>query len=493
MTDSESMDNEFEVVLGLVCAAGTDLSPVIEAMTQRLCDYGCQVREIRISKDVIPNVVDVPKIDDSNECERISKLMDAGNEARKKSKSNSVLAIGASAKIKLERQSLDTSRRAYIINSLKHPQEVQALRGIYGPNFHLIGVFSDEEEREQFIGKSLSEDRQNSIQPLMKRDEDEKKSHGQRTRDTFHHADFFLHTDPNTEKVSNTLGRFLDIIFGDHTRTPTFDEFAMFMAFSSALRSGDLSRQIGAVIARDDEILATGANDCPQFGGGLYMSKRNETTGEVVNVPLGRDSERNVDSNAQKKAEITQNVLDQIKPFLKDGTSDEARKAIADSEIKDITEYGRVVHAEMEALLACSRIGVTARNGTLYTTTFPCHNCAKHIVAAGISRVVYVEPYPKSKALEFHDESIYHGFREQNKELRKVCFESFMGVGPRHFFDFFSMRLGSGYSLKRKMSDGTARAWDHSKALPRLGLTEISALDREASAAVEFQQHCDGG
>ncbi|MDN3612645.1 hypothetical protein QWZ16_23945 [Vibrio ostreicida] len=26
---------------------------------------------------------------------------------------------------------------------------------------------------------------------------------------------------------------------------------------------------------------------------------------------------------------------------------------------------------------------------------FPCHNCAKHIVASGIKRVVYVEPYPK--------------------------------------------------------------------------------------------------
>ena len=43
---------------------------------------------------------------------------------------------------------------------------------------------------------------------------------------------------------------------------------------------------------------------------------------------------------------------------------------------------------------------------TLYTTTFPCHNCTRHIVAAGISRVVYVKPYPKSLAFQLHYDSI---------------------------------------------------------------------------------------
>jgi cytidine deaminase len=87
---------------------------------------------------------------------------------------------------------------------------------------------------------------------------------------------------------------------------------------------------------------------------------------------------------------------------------DEAKlkAALKDSPIADLTEYGHAMHAEMEALLACDRAGVSPRGGTLYTTTFPCHNCTKHIVAAGIERLVYVEPDLKSKAGELHGDSI---------------------------------------------------------------------------------------
>ncbi|WP_339916420.1 deaminase [Photorhabdus stackebrandtii] len=64
------------------------------------------------------------------------------------------------------------------------------------------------------------------------------------------------------------------------------------------------------------------------------------------------------------------------------------------------------MHAEIEAILACARSNVSIYNGILYCTTFPCHNCAKHIVASGIRRVIYIEPYPKSKVFDFHPDSI---------------------------------------------------------------------------------------
>lgn len=54
-----------------------------------------------------------------------------------------------------------------------------------------------------------------------------------------------------------------------------------------------------------------------------------------------------------------------------------------------------------------------AREATLYSTTYPCHGCAKHIVAAGISEVVYYEPYPKSRALALHDDSIQEDTRAE--------------------------------------------------------------------------------
>ncbi|MCZ5321339.1 hypothetical protein O5699_00900 [Escherichia coli] len=62
------------------------------------------------------------------------------------------------------------------------------------------------------------------------------------------------------------------MLFGNPFITPTFDEYAMYMAFSSALRSADLSRQVGAVLAKNYAIMSTGANDVPKSGGGLYLA-----------------------------------------------------------------------------------------------------------------------------------------------------------------------------------------------------------------------------
>lgn len=54
-------------------------------------------------------------------------------------------------------------------------------------------------------------------------------------------------------------------------------------------------------------------------------------------------------------------------------------------------KYRLMVHAEMNAIL---RAGNRAAGGTLYTwPLLPCSECAKHVVAAGIRRVVAVQPY----------------------------------------------------------------------------------------------------
>ncbi|MCX6343754.1 MAG: hypothetical protein NT018_01610 [Armatimonadetes bacterium] len=118
--------------------------------------------------------------------------------------------------------------------------------------------------------------------------------------------------------------------------------------------------------------------------------------------------------------------------------------------------------------------------------TFPCHNCAKHIVAAGIERVVYVEPYPKSKAIEFHDDSITLGFKKKDSKSKSVTFEPFVGVGPRRFFDLFSMRLGSGRTLKRKDANGVALKWEPEDASPRMTLLQCSYTDLETLASTKF-------
>lgn len=287
----------------------------------------------------------------------------------------------------------------------------------------------------------------------------------------YHQADFFLtyESDKNSKlskhKLKQQLKRFFNLLHGFPFATPTKDEYAMYLAFSSALRSADLSRQVGAVItATNGDILATGANDIPKNGGGLYRAHLNQQNGSIYDDPLGRDYMRGVDANATEIKLLVDNIYDALKSYVDINQINDIKSAIAKSKLKDITEYGRVVHAEMEALMACARNNVSSDGAILYCTTFPCHNCAKHIIAAGIKRVVYIEPYAKSKALPFHFDSVVdeepnpieelikdkleeikgkHGNGCATNQHEKVKFESFVGVGPNLFRQLFKMRKDS--------------------------------------------------
>jgi deoxycytidylate deaminase len=420
-----------ELIIGIVSAVGTETARVVTPLRDRLIRFGYTVEEIKVSSLLAATST-------HNEYDRIRQLMEAGDKLRKEKKNNAILAYGAS-KLVRESRIKPAQKAAYIINSLKHPDEVEVLRKIYGQGFYLFGIHADKKRRLHYLtnDKGLT-----SIQAseLTSIDEDEKIPHGQRTRDTYHLADFFVNFGKNDDQVKNAIQRFLELIFSHPFKNPTFDEFSMFMAFSSSVRSGDLSRQVGAVIANNQQIMATGANECPASGGGLYWAKVEKNSGEVIDTDAGKDYTRGEDSNKAEQNEIIQEILQGIGNInsVPESAMLEIESELKKSRISDLTEFGRVVHAEMEAIISCARSGISCIGATLYCTTFPCHNCAKHIIAAGISRVIYVEPYPKSKALEFHSDSIELRTRlDDETQSAQVIFEPFTGVGARRFLDFF--------------------------------------------------------
>jgi len=471
-----------EIIIGIVSAVGTEAERVITPLKNRLSRFGYNVEEIKLSS----LLTSAPT---TSEYERIKGLMNAGDELRKSTNNNAILAYG-SAKLIQEKRNSGIEKNAYIINSLKHPDEVEILRKIYGQGFYLFGIHTDKKRRLHY----LTEDKNlTSIEAdeLTNIDEDENIKHGQRTRDTYHLSDFFINFTKNDDLVKNTIQRFLDLIFSHPYKNPTFDEFSMFMAFSSSVRSGDLSRQVGAVIAKNQQIIATGTNECPVSGGGHYWAQTDEESGNVTDTSDGKDYTRNEDSNKAEQNEIIQSIVSSVSKI--DETSEDCITAIQSvlekSRIRDLTEFGRVVHAEMEAILSCARAGINCVGSTLYCTTFPCHNCAKHIIASGIKRVVYVEPYPKSKALEFHSDSIELRTKlDSKKESDQVIFEPFTGVGARRFLDFFSMNLGMGNKLKRKDKEGHTVSWEIGEAIPRVALLPKSYLDIETFAAETFKK-----
>lgn len=476
MTESSFLPySDAELVLGLVSPVGTNLDRFIVTLEAILREFEYSTNTVRLS-GLATELVDVSApTAGSDEFRRLTRLMDAGNEARRRGGAADVLALAAAGAISRRRSGEPREplkRTAHVLRSLKHPGEVLTLRRIYGPAFFLIGVVSSEDDRKRYLNtaKSCSP---LEIETVLDRDLSEGSEFGQRTRDTFHLADVFI---PSEDR--SRLERFINLVFGVPLETPTQDEYSMFLAFAAALRSGDLSRQVGAVIvSQHGDVVSVGANDVPRPTGGLFWPGKGDRRDHVLGF----------DSNEVERGRIIDDILTRLRPdgYDEDEWKRRGIERLLSATIMDITEYGRPVHAEMEAILAAGRSGVGARGATLYSTTFPCHNCAKHIIGAGIARVVYVEPYPKSRTASFYGDSIHLGPVSACDE--RVAFEAFEGVGPRRFVDLLSMGSYNGYPVKRKVKGGRVRDnWNPTCAEVRFPLLPNSYMQREQHAAEEL-------
>lgn len=497
----QNTDGLEEVIFGLVGAVGSNLAIFQNILKTELEDtFDFDVFVIKVSEDILithPNIKNIEEFDISTKYKRIDSLMNLGNKLRELYGLD-YLALEIAAKIRNLRKSYIGSKKriAYIINSLKHDAEVSSLKKLYGHTFFQISIYESASKREEtlnnIVGMTLEE-----AGKLIKRDEKEDEKWGQRTSVAFPLADYFVKFDDKSSiHIRNAVIRFIKLILGNPYITPTFSESAIYMAFMSSLKSSDLSRQVGAVIAREDNILAIGTNDVPKFGGGLYTPLYNEIDGKIDDQENGRDYKVGKDCNHIQRNNLVDAIYNSIKKELDDILSEnipsqkevllKIKEIIKNSEIKDITEYGRMVHAEMDAILNCARTNNSTQGATLYVTTFPCHNCAKHIVAAGIKEVMFVEPYPKSKALEFHKDSI----AVEKGENNKLRFKPFVGIGPRNFINLFSLSLGVGKELSRKDDKGESieKKWDPKKATLRIKGIPSSYKYYEKEAANKINQ-----
>lgn len=390
-------------------------------------------------------MVNVALPDNPTEMERVKKLQDAGTKLRKKfgntylaEKCVSIIAVNrleSNGYIDVSGNKIPTPRRhAYIIDSLKHPDEVQLLQDVYGGIFWLFGIFAPEEVRkERLRDKGVPK---NNIDELIEVDEEEGINNGQKVRDTIQVSDFFIRNDEdNTERLLEASKRYLRIIFGTNIETPTKDEAAMYAASASATGSACMSRQVGAAIFNNNgQLIGIGRNDVPKANGGLYECEDGKRDHRCFKWKGKRCH------NEHRKDMLYNDIyVELVNASLVPGTKkvSDIKSVLKKTDIKNLIEYSRAVHAEMEAILSVARGSAEGIVGsTLYCTTFPCHNCARHIVASGICRVVYVEPYPKSLATALHSDSI----STKANAPGKVSFVQYEGVAPKNILRLFQYR-----------------------------------------------------
>ncbi|MDT8421873.1 MAG: anti-phage dCTP deaminase [Desulfuromonadales bacterium] len=480
-----------ELIIGIVGAVGTDLKSATKLIKDELNILGYSSEEIRISKilsefEHFKHLKNLSK----NEAERIAAFMKAGDDLRKKVKrpeAMATLAVGAIRQIRKVLSGAEerpVTKHAYILNSLKRPEEISLLKRIYGDLFLQFSIYTPREKRKEALAKKICRtvggtnhlDYTDQAEELINKDDKSgHKDYGQNVQDAFATADFYI-KDLGDNGTRDQIQRVLNTFFGHPFITPSQDEFGLYFANAAARRSADLSRQVGAaILSEHGDIISVGCNDVPKYGGGIPWEG---DKGDFRDFIIGKDQ------NVSTKDDLVKELLGKLKDvgWLNEEMSEKealdlAKEALYSSDaplkgtrVASLIEFGRIVHAEMNALMDATRQGTKVANATLYCTTFPCHMCARHIIAAGIKRVVFVEPYPKSMA-----EALYSDLAaidELNSTEQKVSFESFVGISPNKYDKLFAKGT-------RKTKDGYAIDWDTMRKTPTVDIFRESYVDSE--------------
>ena len=487
-----------ELVLALCGSVGSGTSTIAKKIGEIFSEYNYEVHIIKISTLIgryfeliknelkedeylnekwFPQIDLDKKVEDLDTADRIALLQSAGNAFRKKM-SRDVLSQLVIKEIALKREQEEYQcseesfgndetksdrkswRHVTIIDSLKNPSEVELLQRVYRDMFYLFGVLCPEDIRLKRLVDQKKIDQVKATQ-LMIRDKSEGEKYGQQMLKTILHSEFFVtNSKENVDSLKPSLKRYVKIMMGDKTITPKLEENAMFHAQSAAVRSGCLSRQVGAaIIDQSGNLISTGCNDVPKAGGGLYTTEDGDNDSRCMYKYGGKckndeskdsifdDIEKIVESHIGK-GEVVKNINQAIRGHIR---------------LNSLIEFCRAIHAEMDAIISAARNGAVSLKGAyLFCTTFPCHNCARHIIATGISKVYYIEPYEKSLALKLHQDAISFDVDRLGEVVNKVEFIPFEGVSPRKYLKLF-------HAEERKQ-DGIRTHYDPKSARPSISV-----------------------
>jgi dCMP deaminase len=136
---------------------------------------------------------------------------------------------------------------------------------------------------------------------------------------------------------------------------PSWDEYFMGIAQMVATRSTCLRRSVGAIAVNNKRILATGYNGPPK---GLRHCSEAGCIRQEMGIPSGQRH-----------------------------------------------ELCRGLHAEQNCIIQAAVHGVQLEGSTIYCTTQPCSVCAKMLINAGISEIVFAGGYPDEMSVSMLDEA----------------------------------------------------------------------------------------
>ena len=195
---------EAELVLAIVCPLGTPYGRVVETLGNYLGQFGYKNSPIKISEyfdDLLRRLGSELRPEGEGAAKIARHKIAAGNEIRRLTQKNDVMALAAASVIAQlreganrgsglkpnQRLNLPLNKTAFVISTVSRPEEVTTLRRIYGEAFFLVGVNASREVRKRYLAqRGIFEP---DATDLMETDAKENSEHGQATRDAFQMAD----------------------------------------------------------------------------------------------------------------------------------------------------------------------------------------------------------------------------------------------------------------------------------------------------------------
>jgi deoxycytidylate deaminase len=490
MASADGISDGPELIFGIVRPVGTNGLQFQEDLAGGLRAYGYEPRTIKLSEILSDEAVRSGRtIPSSPEHERVNALIDAGDQACKDAAAPAAVALLGISEIREQRRAFNELNRieqdggdpatialprtAFVLDSIKRVAEVTQLRQIYGDHFILISLQSTKERRVQTLTNSLKPKVSKQkipkiVDDLIERDLAEGGEFGQNTLRAFPMADVFIDVDVDS---TASVRRLLDLVFGspDYPQ-PSAAEYGMQLASVSSTRSPELGLKVGAAIVRDDmTVVSLGVNAHPrEEGSPTYDTSVGDVRDLVVDTLQALGPEGLSDA-------LHSRLLDDATALAEELLGGSLSKA----RIRDLTEFQLPVHAEMNALLDALKRGASTDQATVYVTAYPCHNCAKHLVALEMP-VRYIEPYPKSRAAAMYGEDVVSSF------------QPFSGVAPRRYQRLFEV------IADRKATDGSRLPWDPANkkvAQPKVDplIDQRGIADREATAIATLGMETEQG
>ena len=321
-----------------------------------------------------------------------------------------------------------------VIDGIRNPGEVEWLRARF-KRFFLIGVDAHPSQRwtRLVVTSEWRDFTKADFDEISSRDAEAPEDYGQRVQQCMDLADFLIANDRDYQtarKARHALlakaQDFLRLCSGP-SRRPSDQEFFMHLAYGAASGSACLKRNVGAVIVRPGDekhialdrdpltqvskVVGLGFNENPDWMKPCYLHY------EMCYRDIWRKATWEA-SGFSRCPHCGGNAAHLKWPYRCEG----CKRSLLHSMFPErAMTRCTAIHAEVRAIQSAQ---TDLAGCHMYATTMPCFLCAEEILQAGISHVVYFEPYPDTDAEDLLRD---HG----------VVIKRFEGVKSLAFTGFF--------------------------------------------------------